>query len=133
MWNADLFGQRPGTKGCLSVPMVEIDLSDELVDLVGEDIFASALDFVAITGDVEGCLTSRLRLAAYNCSIAIPGVSSGAAVNKGMTDWKTTMLGKTGWHYILRWRRDPMMYSSTSRCLAASRVRNWRRACASTV
>jgi len=43
--------------------MVEIDLSDELVDLVGEDVLASALEFDVITGDAEGRLTNRLRLA----------------------------------------------------------------------
>ena len=43
--------------------MVEIDLSDELVDLVGEDVLASARDRDTMTGDAEGCLTNRLRLA----------------------------------------------------------------------
>src|SRR5271165_3279628 len=65
MRHTDLLGQRPDTGSRLRVSMVEIDLSDELVDLVGEDVLASALKFdaITITGDAEGCLTNRLRLA----------------------------------------------------------------------
>jgi hypothetical protein len=43
--------------------MVEIDLSDEPINLIVEDVPASALDFAAVTGDAEGCLTNRQRLA----------------------------------------------------------------------
>ena len=43
------------------VSMVEINLSDELIDLVGEDVLASAPDFDAITGDAEGWVTNRLE------------------------------------------------------------------------
>jgi len=43
--------------------MVEINLSDELIDLVGEDVLASAPDFDAISGDAESWVTNRLRLA----------------------------------------------------------------------
>jgi hypothetical protein len=42
--------------------MVEIDLPDKTVDLIGEDVFAAALDFAAVTGNAEGCLTNRLGL-----------------------------------------------------------------------
>src|SRR5208337_2870167 len=61
--HTDLLGQWPDTKACLSVSVVEIDFSNDLIDLVGEDVLASTLGFDAIMGDAEGCRTNRLRLA----------------------------------------------------------------------
>jgi hypothetical protein len=44
MQHTDLLGQWPDTKAYLSVSAVEINRSNELTNLVGEDVLASALD-----------------------------------------------------------------------------------------
>ena len=66
--------------------MVEIYLSDELVDLVGENVFAPALGFYATVMPLTRMVAGQTGWdwLAYNCSIAIPDVqvlSSGASVN----------------------------------------------------
>src|SRR5664279_5386602 len=63
MRHTDPLGQWPDAGSRLRVSMVEIDFPDKAVDLVGEDVLASALNFAAVTGDEDGCLTDRLILA----------------------------------------------------------------------
>ena len=63
MWYADFLGKWPDTEACFRVSMIEISPLDELIDLVSEDVLTSPLSLGAITGDAEGCLTNRLRLA----------------------------------------------------------------------
>jgi hypothetical protein len=43
--------------------MVEIDLPDKLVDVIGEDVFPPDLGFGTITGDARSCRTDWADLA----------------------------------------------------------------------
>ena len=63
MWYADFLGKLPDTEACFRVSMIEINVTDKLINLIGEHVLRSPLSLGAITGDAEGYLTNRLRLA----------------------------------------------------------------------
>jgi hypothetical protein len=65
MRHPDSLRQEPDAGARLRVSMVEMDLPDKLVDLVGENVFAPTLDFgpTVIATDKNGCRTSRTKLA----------------------------------------------------------------------
>jgi len=69
MRHTALLGQQPDAWARLRVSMVEIELPDKLIDLIGEDVFAPALVFgaapVAIGADC--CRTSGTKFL-FRCS-----------------------------------------------------------------
>jgi hypothetical protein len=55
MRNADLLGHKLNARPLPRVSMTEIDLSDELVDLIGEYVLTPRLSLVAIVCDKDRC------------------------------------------------------------------------------
>ena len=51
MWYADLLGQWPDTEACFRVSVIEINLTDKLINLIGEHVRAPTPGFGAVTGE----------------------------------------------------------------------------------
>ena len=60
-------------KAYFRVSMIEINATDKLINLIGEPLLASALDFAVVTGERVALQTGRDWLA-YNWPIANPDV-----------------------------------------------------------
>ena len=63
MRHTDLLSQQPDTEACLRVSVIQINLTDKLINLIGEHVLTSPLSLGATTCDKDGCWINRPGLA----------------------------------------------------------------------